>query len=166
MIHVTGGCALERMRESARRSRATRNRTYFLIQTLMNPSLAPLRAVRRALDVSVLVIASQSRVTRLRPFRLACSVSCASPSARVARAARKRNKTSRRRDKVRKGGEKGFSRPSDGVGRRRGRVGTFARLNTEQETAALALVARKRSRARPKKYAPRLLVSLSAKTNR
>ena len=63
------------MRESARRSRATRNRTYFLIQTLMNPSLAPLRAVRRALDVSVLVIAFQSRLTRLRPFRLACSAS-------------------------------------------------------------------------------------------
>ena len=77
MIRVTGGCALEKMREGARRSRATRNRTYFLIQTLMNPSLAPLRAVRRALDVSVLVIASQSRVTRLRPFRLACSVSTA-----------------------------------------------------------------------------------------
>ena len=71
MIRVTGGCALERMREGARRSRATRNRTYFLIQKLMNPSLAPLRAVRRALDVSVLVIAFQSRVTRLRPFRLA-----------------------------------------------------------------------------------------------
>ena len=51
MIRVTGGCALEKMREGARRSRATRNRTYFLIQTLMNPSLAPLRAVRRALDV-------------------------------------------------------------------------------------------------------------------
>jgi len=104
------------MREGARRSRATRNRTYFLIQTLMNPSLAPLRAVRRALDVSVLVIAFQSRLTRLRPFRLACSASCASPSARVARALEKGIK--RRADAIRylrkKGGEKGaFS--SDGV---------------------------------------------------
>lgn len=99
MIRVTGGCALERMREGARRSRVTRNRTYFLIQTLMNPSLAPLRAVRRALDVSVLVIAFQSRVTRLRPFRLACSASCASPSARVARALEKGIK--RRADAIR-----------------------------------------------------------------
>jgi len=87
------------MREGARRSRATRNRTYFLIQKLMNPSLAPLRAVRRALDVSVLVIAFQSRVTRLRPFRLACSASCASPSARVARALEKGIK--RRADAIR-----------------------------------------------------------------
>jgi hypothetical protein len=78
-----------------------------------NPSLAPFRAVRRALDVSVLVVAFSRRVHATasvppRPLRVLrvsqrarrAIRSAAARGAREFSLKKKRNKTSRRRDET------------------------------------------------------------------
>jgi hypothetical protein len=106
--------------------------TTFLIQTrFMNPSFAPLRAVRHALDVSVLVVAFQS-CTR----DCVCSVSPAPPlpaslSARVARSGPPRRAS-------RASLEKGIKRRADEI--RRKRVAKRERFRSSERDVRVAVV--------------------------